>query len=404
VLELVRVMPDLRPPRRTRRPRHASDVSSRVLVALLVPGWACARFGYDLPDWGRDPPGAGGRQTISDDAGGPVPGNGAGGNGAGAGGLPDAGLDEGGSAGLGGAGSGGSLATSDAGTCFDGQRSAGEAGPDCGGPSCAPCRCVLGAPQRLGNPNYPGNDLWSPSPSSDGLSLYFAVTVPGVSEQIAISTRPDGSAAFGNGQPLPPPVNQGTEGTPNLTVSGLSLYFFSERPGGAGSRDLYVATRASTTGPFDDVRALSSLNTPDREHLPWASPDELSLYFISNRAGVADIYRATRGATDSDFGSPEPVTELNSDGEDGGVTLSPDGLEVILASNRPGGVGGRDLYVATRASATAPFSSPVSIPDLNTGNNEFDPGLSPDGSELYFASNRDGGDTVLYRSLRSCSP
>jgi len=397
-------MSDLEPRARTCRARRGGGGGlRRVLLLLVGASAACARFGYEIPDGSQDGPGVG-DSPGRPDAGQP----GAGGSAAGA--SNAGGSSSGGAAGqppdidAGAAGSAGTATTSDAGTCFDGQDDADEAGPDCGGPRCAPCRCTIGEPQRLGAPNYPGNDLWSPSLSSDGLSLYFAVTVPGVEEQIAVATRPNLGADFGDGQGLPPPVNQGFDGTPYLAPSGLALYFFSERPGGAGGRDLYVASRATQSAAFDDVRALSSSNTPEREHLPWVSPDELSLYFVSNRAGVADIYRSTRSSRSVDFDPPEPVSELNSPDEDGGVALSPDGLELILASNRAGGVGGRDLYLARRTRTDEVFSSPQPLVDLNTGNNEFDPALSPNGSELYFVSNREGGDTVLYRAPRSCSP
>jgi Tol biopolymer transport system component len=255
----------------------------------------------------------------------------------------------------------------------------------------------------LGDPNYAGNDLWSPSISGDGLSLYFAVSVPGFPEQIALATRADRGAPFGTGQSLAPPVNEDISGTPRLSADGLSLYFFSERGGGAGSRDLYAATRRRSDEEFDSVQALSSLNGPDRDHLPWVSADERTIYFVSNRSGVADIFRSTRASVRDEFGPPEAVTELNSPEEDGGVSLTSDGLTVILSSSRPGGLGGRDLYLATRAIPGEPFSSPEPIAALNTTQNDFDPALSPDERELYFVSNRTGGDTWIYRSLRSCA-
>lgn len=262
--------------------------------------------------------------------------------------------------------------------------------------------CTLSAPELLGSPNFPGNDLWSPSPSADGLSLFFAVLVPGWVEQIAVSVRSTPSAAFGDGQSLPAPVNTNTEGTPALSADGLSLYFFSERAGGAGGRDLYLATRSSTSAQFDTVRALVALNTPEREHLPRVSADELTLHFVSNRSGDTEIWRATRASRTADFEAPQLVPELNSDSEDGAVTLSPDGLEAILSSNRAGTLGGRDLYRATRGSSSEPFSTPEPLTELNSAVNDYDPTLSFDGTELYFVSNRNGSNSEVYRSRRSC--
>jgi Tol biopolymer transport system component len=266
----------------------------------------------------------------------------------------------------------------------------------------APVPCSLSSPERLGSPNYAGNDLWSPSLASDGRSLYFAVLVPGWVEQVAVSTRPGSAGAFGEGRALPAPVNTGTEGTPNISADELALYFFSERAGGAGGRDLYVATRASASDDFDTVRELVGLNTPEREHLPRVSADELTLYFVSNRSGNTEIWRAARSTRTADFAGAELVPELNSEGEDGAVTLSPDGLEAILATNRQGTQGGRDLYRATRTATTEPFSTPEPLASLNSGLNDYDPTLSFDGAELYFVSNRNGSDTEVYRSLRSC--
>jgi hypothetical protein len=276
---------------------------------------------------------------------------------------------------------------------------------DAGVDGSVPARpCTWNEPELLGSPNYAGNDLWSPSLASNGLSLYFALLVPGWVEQVAVSTRSASGAAFGDGLPLPAPVNLDTEGTPNVSADGLSLYFFSERAGGAGGRDLYMATRVSTSAEFDTVRELSALNTPDREHLPRVSADDLTLYFVSNRSGDTDIWRATRGSPAADFADPELVPELNSSSEDGAVTLSPDGLEAILSSNRPSTLGGRDLYRSTRTSTAQPFQTPEPLPLLSSTVNDYDPTLSFDGTQLYFVSNRRGSNTEVYRSLRSCPP
>lgn len=274
-----------------------------------------------------------------------------------------------------------------------------DAGPDAARP--APGSCAMSAPERLGSPNYPGNDLWSPSLASDGQSLFFAVLVPGWVEEIAVATRNAADDGFSDGQALPAPVNTDTEGTPNLAAGGLSLYFFSERPGGAGGRDLYVATRTSTSDEFADVRALAGLNTTEREHLPRVSADELTLYFVSNRSGDTEIWRATRASLAAEFADPELVPELNSTSEDGAVTVSPDGLEAILSSSRAGSRG-RDLYRSTRRITSEPFSAPEPLPELNSEVNDYDPTLTFDGTELYFVSNRAGSNTEVYRSRRSC--
>jgi hypothetical protein len=308
-----------------------------------------------------------------------------------------------GDAGDGGPGAGGTPVEAGVANCSDGTRNGDELGVDCGGSSCTPCTCSVGVPVLLGNPNFSGNDLWSPRLSSDGLSLYFGVVIGSQREQIGVATRPDRSSEFGLGQIMSSPVNQAGEGTPYVTPDGLALYFYSERSGGAGARDLYVATRANHNVAFGGVTPLTNLNTAQLDYHPWLSEDGLTIYFVSGGAGNGDLFRATRANPGAAFASPQPLTELNSPSDEGGITLSADGLEVIFTSNRPGGAGARDLYRAVRASTSLVFGTPQPITELDTTDNELDPGLSPDGTELYFSSNRGGGDNSIYRSARSCT-
>lgn len=65
--------------------------------------------------------------------------------------------------------------------------------------------------------------------------------------------------------------------------------------------------------------------------------------------------------------------------------ISPDGAELYFASNRPDGQGGLDLYVATRL-ANGDFGNAKNLgPQINTPGNEMFPYVAPDG-KLFFAS------------------
>jgi TolB protein len=140
-----------------------------------------------------------------------------------------------------------------------------------------------------------------------------------------------------------------------------------------------------------------------RDDRPWLSPDELTIYFSSQRASSGDdLWRATRNSRSEAFAAPVIATELNSIGNDAGIFLTPDGKVALFASDRSGGAGGVDIYRATRASTSSAFSLPQRVAALNSSADDIDPQLSADGQELFFASNRGSGTYRIWRSLVTC--
>jgi WD40-like Beta Propeller Repeat len=79
-------------------------------------------------------------------------------------------------------------------------------------------------------------------------------------------------------------------------------------------------------------------------------------------------------------------SEINTPSVDGCPIQSGDGLRLYLASNRPGGKGGLDIWMTTRASTTAPWSAPQNLGEpVNSAADEFCP--TPVGKRgLFFVS------------------
>ena len=72
--------------------------------------------------------------------------------------------------------------------------------------------------------------------------------------------------------------------------------------------------------------------------------------------------------------------DLNTPSQDGCPIQSPDGLSLYIASNRPGGKGGLDIWMASRASTTAPWGAPQNLGEpVNSGADDFCP--TPVGQE-----------------------
>ncbi|MGH7427005.1 MAG: hypothetical protein ACREJ4_01360, partial [Candidatus Methylomirabilaceae bacterium] len=253
--------------------------------------------------------------------------------------------------------------------------------------------------------------------SKDGLSLYFnSPDRPGGfgGIDIWVSQRASMDDPWGPPQNLGPTINTASaEAAPVITPDGDELYFFSDRPGGFGGTDIYVSRRRNKRDDFAWRAAVnlgSGVNTSANElqAAPFEddATDITTLYFNSDRPGGPgpnDIYASTL-QPDETFGPAVLVAELSTPSNDQQPAIRRDGLELFLASNRPGTLGLTDLWVATRASTADPWSSPVNLgPAINSTVQDGRPALSFDGTQLYFQSPRPGGLGMfdLYVSMRT---
>jgi len=274
------------------------------------------------------------------------------------------------------------------------------------------------APSNLGAPvNTAANEAGS-FISRDGLSLYIGSDRPGGCGgfDIWVSLRAGVDEAWGEPENLGCDINSsGLDAAPVLTIDGHRLYFHSDRPGGAGASDLYVSRRhdeRDDAGWQAPENLGSGVNTARPEVQPALFEDDesgITTLFFAGRAGqpggvgLGDIYRSTL-QLDETFGPAVLVPELSSTSQDQAPSIRRDGLEMVLASNRPGTLGGLDLWVATRASTSDPWSAPVNLgTGVNSAAADDRPTTSFDGSELYFRSDRAGGvgGSDVYISVRN---
>jgi Tol biopolymer transport system component len=283
------------------------------------------------------------------------------------------------------------------------------------------------APVNLASLNTPATD-GCPAVSRDGLSLYFASSRAGGAGglDLYVTHRDSLDDEWGTPENLGSTLNTASdEFCPGLSTDGHLLFFASNRPNGCGGRDIYVSRRQNKREDFGDGGwgppqnlgcAVNSVKDEFGANYSEAG-GVATLYFNSNRdggSGGQDIYAATRGPDDAagmpTFNTPAPVVELNTASNEQQPAMRRDGLEVIFASDRPGGYGALDLWVATRASTSDPWSTPENLgPAVNSGAADQRPALSWNGTELYFGSTRartqpDGTvrtDQDLYLSTRT---
>ncbi|MFN2392036.1 MAG: FG-GAP-like repeat-containing protein [Pyrinomonadaceae bacterium] len=218
-------------------------------------------------------------------------------------------------------------------------------------------------------------------------------------------------SAWSAAQNLGPTFNTtSSEVCPFIAPDNLSLFFASDRAGGTGGFDLYVSTRPNANAPWGmPVNLGTNINTTGGELCPTVVPGGLSLYFISDKPGGCggnDIYVSRRMNNQSEWGPAVNLgCQLNSPQSEMSPSLFTDvggTTNLYFSSNRSGGPGMTDIYVSTLQPG-GQFGAPALVEGLNTAFNDQRPNIRVrDGLEIFFESDRTGtlGSSDLYVSAR----
>jgi hypothetical protein len=148
----------------------------------------------------------------------------------------------------------------------------------------------------------------------------------------------------------------------------------------------------SSTDATDRIKEVTIPDLPPTAQLSYASwsaaGDMLYCAFRSTGKGRV-INVMERSFVNSVWGPSRFVAECASDDFNGQVTISPDGSTMVFASDRDGGVGKLDLWMCKKSGSV--WDSPVHMGELlNSPENEITPFLASSDT-LYFASDGFGG-------------
>jgi len=254
---------------------------------------------------------------------------------------------------------------------------------------------TFGEPTNLGPLiNGEGVDA-TPLITPDGLEFYFCSDREGGSGEVDLwmVSRPTKDDEWGTAVNLGPTINgPGWDLGPSLSADGLTLYFASDWEGGSGDFDIWMASRTTLDDSWGEPVSLGAhINSVSLDCGPSISPDDLTLFFYSDRLGEppgGEIWMTTRETVSGTCESP-----INTEAWwDYWPSLSASGRVLLFVSDREGGFGGEDVWMVKRPTASEAWNSPVNLGlPINMDTWDTCPYISSDGSMFFFVSDRDGG-------------
>ncbi len=143
----------------------------------------------------------------------------------------------------------------------------------------------------------------------------------------------------------------------------------------------------------------TAINTKMHDAAIAISPDGQKLFIYKSTAkDKGDIYMSSLSGTE--WGAPVKLgTTVNTKYWEGSVSVTADNQLLYFASERPGGLGGRDIYKSKKL-ANGEWGPAENLgPSINTPYNDDAPFIHPDGITLFFSTeghNSIGGYDVLY--------
>lgn len=209
------------------------------------------------------------------------------------------------------------------------------------------------------------DDLWTKStplksintPTNEGAQ---SITADGKTMFFTICGAPNGlgscdiyiSKKVGNAwtkpQNLGQPINSKYwESQPSCSADGRTLYFASNRPGGQGKKDIWVAYLQDNGLWSNPVNLGETINTKYDDESPYIHPDGVTLFYATDGLagmGKKDIF-ASQQISNSVWSKPVNMGyPINTNEDETHLIINAEGTKGYYASNRYGGFGGFDIY------------------------------------------------------------
>lgn len=198
-----------------------------------------------------------------------------------------------------------------------------------------------------------------------------------------------------------------------VSEDGNKMIFTARKRGSTGGRtfydhkffeDIYITEKVNDdwqpSVKLDSLLKFTSQKVNSEYHnaVIAFNKDETKLYIYRD----SDIYESE--LTENKWSDPVKMSDnLNSDEFEPSIYISKDEQFLIITSNKEGGQGGRDLYIAKKTSE-GKWGNPVNMgTTINTEEDEDAPFLSTDGNTLFFSSrgHSTSGGYDIFKSTRN---
>ncbi|MDQ3192410.1 MAG: OmpA family protein [Bacteroidota bacterium] len=198
------------------------------------------------------------------------------------------------------------------------------------------------------------------------------------------------------------------EYSPVVSLDESTLIFTSRRPGTSGSmaesvhnEDIYISYK-DNNGVWSEAKSIGiNINTLDHEASIGLSADGLKLFIYKSDEGGSIWMSENYG---EDWSVPEKLKfDVNSEHWETHAVITSDQKVIYFASDRPGGFGGRDIWMCKRLPNGQWAKAQNLGPEINTKYNEDAPFIHPNGKTIFFSSDGHktmGGFDIFYSEIQ----
>lgn len=234
--------------------------------------------------------------------------------------------------------------------------------------------------------NTEAYDETNPVVSKDGLTIYFTrVGHPNFNRTLMDdNTDLSTTLSFTDYQQELSSIYQTISGRPVRDVSANNF-----------NQDIWIARWQK--GDFNNIEHPDyPLNSALPNSICSLTPDPNIFIIVNEFYKDGSMYRGFSTIQDLGNGNwsfPKPlfIYDYFTQGNEVNLTMDEDGRIIIMSLKRPSGKGDNDLYVSMKVADNL-FSTPLPLGStINTSYRESTPFISRDGQFLYFSSNRPGG-------------